>query len=131
MKSKFQRDIVRIMVFAATAIFVIGCGRSNSFQGDRPAKKVPHTAQITEHEHEGWWCAEHGVPEEECSQCSAKVAAELKRRGDWCVEHDCAKSQCFKCEPKLKEKYAALYRAKEGKEPPALEEDLTSSAPRK
>jgi hypothetical protein len=50
--------------------------------------------------------------------CSAKVAADFKKKGDWCEEHDRAKSQCFICNPKLKDKYAALYRAKYGKEPP-------------
>jgi hypothetical protein len=73
--------------------------------------------------HSGWWCDEHGVPEAECSQCSARAAAEAKKKGDWCEKHDRAKSQCFLCDPKLKERYAALYRAKTGKEPPATEEE--------
>jgi hypothetical protein len=55
--------------------------------------------------------------------CSAKVAAEFKKKGDWCNEHDRAKSQCFLCDPKLKEKFAALYRAKYGKEPPPTEDE--------
>jgi hypothetical protein len=75
------------------------------------------------HDHSGWWCDEHGVPEAECSMCSAKVAAECKKKGDWCDKHDRAKSQCFICDPKLKEKYAALYRAKYGKEPPPIEDE--------
>ncbi len=75
------------------------------------------------HEHGDWWCGEHGVPEEICSQCDPKVAAACKKKGDWCKEHDRADSQCFKCHPKLKEKYAALYRAKYGKEPPPTAED--------
>ena len=76
-----------------------------------------------EHNHSGWWCGEHGVPEAECSQCSAKVETASKAKGDWCDEHNRAKSQCFVCDPKLKEKFAAQYRAKEGKEPPAIEEE--------
>lgn len=75
-----------------------------------------------DHDHSGWWCDEHGVPEKQCSQCSAKVAAEFQKKGDWCAEHDRAKSQCFICDPKLKETFASQYRAKEGKEPPPLEE---------
>lgn len=77
----------------------------------------------TDHDHSGWWCAEHGVPEKQCSQCFPKVAAEFQKKGDWCAEHDRAKSQCFICDPSLKEKFAAQYRAKEGKEPPALKEE--------
>ena len=52
-----------------------------------------------------------------------KFAAECQKKGDWCEEHDRAKSQCFKCDPKLKEKFAAQYRAKYGKEPPPIEDE--------
>lgn len=75
------------------------------------------------HDHSGWWCGEHGVPEAQCSQCSSKVAADFQKKGDWCAEHDRAKSQCFICDPSLKDKFAAQYRAKEGKEPPPLEDE--------
>ena len=50
--------------------------------------------------------------------CSPKVAKAFQDKGDWCKEHDRAKSQCFICDPGLKEKYAAAYKAKYGKEPP-------------
>ena len=103
-------------------LLIVGCGQSSSTQEGKPEKKPPQVGETKGHEHDSWWCAEHGVPEEECSQCNAKVAAEFKSKGDWCEEHERAKSQCFKCDPKLKEKYAAIYRAKEGKEPPAIEE---------
>jgi len=83
-----------------------------------------------EHDHSGWWCGEHGVPELQCSQCSAKVAADFQKKGDWCEEHDRAKSQCFICDPKLKETFAAQYRAKEGKEPPALEDETENGEKR-
>lgn len=75
------------------------------------------------HDHAGWWCEEHGLPEEMCSLCSDRVAIKCKLKGDWCDKHDRAKSQCFKCDPKLKEKYAAMYRARYGKEPPPIEEE--------
>jgi hypothetical protein len=81
--------------------------------------------------HDSWWCAEHGVPEEECSQCSDKVAKECKARGDWCDKHDRAKSQCFICDPSLKEKFAARYRARYGTEPPPIEEDEKKDADKK
>ena len=55
--------------------------------------------------------------------CSLAVEKECKARGDWCEKHDRAKSQCFKCDPSLKEKFAAKYRAKYGKEPPPIGEE--------
>lgn len=74
--------------------------------------------------HDGWWCDEHGVPEEECSMCSLKAAKEFKARGDWCKEHDRAKSQCFICDWKLWEKSRQTYIAKFGKEPPLPLENM-------
>ena len=70
------------------------------------------------HTHGEWWCAEHGVPEDQCGQCSSKVAAALKKKGDWCKEHNRPDSQCFVCHPEYEAKFAALYEAKYGKAPP-------------
>jgi hypothetical protein len=99
-------------------------------KGTRPAKdqageKADPGEKVADArgKHDSWWCAEHGMPEEECSQCSDKVAKECKAKGDWCEKHDRAKSQCFICDPSLKEKYAAKYRARYGKEPPPIEEE--------
>ncbi len=73
------------------------------------------------HTHDGWWCDEHGVPEEICGQCSPKVAAEFQKKGDWCQEHDRPESQCFICHPELEAKFSAKYEAKFGKKPPQPE----------
>ena len=51
------------------------------------------------------------------------VRRELKKKGDWCEKHEYAKSQCFGCDPKLRDRYAAQYRAKYGKEPPEPKEN--------
>ncbi|MBI3861815.1 MAG: RND transporter [Planctomycetia bacterium] len=71
-----------------------------------------------EHTHDGWWCDEHGVPEEVCGLCNSKLAAEFQKKGDWCKEHDRPDSQCFLCHPELEAKFAAQYEAKYGKQPP-------------
>ena len=65
------------------------------------------------------WCREHGVPESVCTQCNSSLAAGFKGQGDWCAEHSVPKSHCFKCRPELKEKFAAEYKQKYGKAPPA------------
>lgn len=87
-----------------------------------------HGSDKDAHDHSGWWCAEHGVPESECSQCDSKVAAAFQKKGDWCKEHDRANSQCFICNPKAKDKYVAMYKAKYGKEPPAMEEEVDTQS---
>ena len=109
-----------LMVFSAllvaTSVITTGCGPGAS---STPAD-VSKT-KVDAHDHSGWWCNEHGVPEAECAQCSSKVAAEFQKSGDWCKKHDRPDSQCFKCHPELEAKFAAQYKAKYGKVPPKPE----------
>ena len=103
-----------LVLIACVTILCTGCG------GEKPIAEPPHTHAPGEggHEHEGWWCAEHGMPEKVCAQCDSKLAAEFQKKGDWCKEHDRPDSQCFICHPELEAKFAAEYEAKEGKQPP-------------
>jgi hypothetical protein len=108
-------------------IFLIaldGCSKNAPNAGQSKGKTTQEAKMA--HDHSGWWCDEHGVPEEICGQCNAKYAAECKKKGDWCEKHDRPDSQCFICHPELKEKFAAQYRAKYGKEPPPMEEEKES-----
>lgn len=130
-------SLIRIALLTSVALFASGCGSSNAPAPKGSGKPVvandDHDSKIAgkSDDHSGWWCAEHGVPEGVCSQCSAKFAAECKKKGDWCAEHERAESQCFICHPKAKEKFAAQYRAKYGKEPPAIEEEKDADAEKK
>jgi hypothetical protein len=83
------------------------------------AESAPATKEVAAaHTHDGWWCGEHGVPEEECGQCDSKLAAKFQKDGDWCDEHRRPDSQCFVCHPELEAKFAARYEAKYGEPPP-------------
>lgn len=122
--------ILMTSMLALATIFVVGCGQSASQpQVEKHADAHDdhdhdeHTASTGKggHDHSGWWCDEHGIPEEVCSMCSAKAAADFQKKGDWCKEHDRADSQCFKCHPELEAKFAAQYEAKYGKKPPTPE----------
>ena len=93
-----------------------GCGQAT----DKGVTTAP-VKQAAAHSHEGWWCAEHGVPEEVCAQCNKKVAGEFKTKGDWCQEHDCPESQCFACHPEKEADFVVLYEAKYGSKPPKRE----------
>jgi hypothetical protein len=101
---------------------LVGCGKEEQ-KAEQPKGGTKQVAETEKHDHHGWWCAEHGVPEAECSMCSAKVAGECKKKSDWCEKHDRAKSQCFICDPSLEARYAARYEAKYGKKPPVPEEN--------
>lgn len=106
------------VTFAAMAAFIVGCA------GEEETTEVAQNDVHEEHaehdhdDHSGWWCVEHGVPEEECALCQTKLVAEFKEKGDWCDEHDRPDSQCFTCHPENFEKFAARYEAKFGEQPP-------------
>ena len=107
---------IALLTFAVAFVVSVGCNRTET---ETKTASEPVSAAS---EHGGWWCTEHGVPEEECALCSATVAADFKKKGDWCKEHDRPESQCFICHPKLADKFAARYEAKFGKQPPAREQ---------
>ena len=48
------------------------------------------------------WCAEHAVPESQCTRCNPSLQAAFEATGDWCPEHGLPESQCTKCNPDLK-----------------------------
>jgi hypothetical protein len=112
-----------LMLVAVAAFIPVACSNN-----DRPdakkrlgtqakSKQVDGKASSGTEAH-GWWCSEHGVPEDMCSLCSAEAAEKLKKEGDWCKIHDRALSQCFKCDPSKYEKFEAMYMAKfNGKKP--------------
>ena len=115
----------------AVAVLSVGCGQPVPAKPVATAETKEHddhaghdhgpSTKSATHDHSGWWCNEHGVPEEECGRCSAKVAANFQKNGDWCKEHDRPDSQCFVCHPEKEAVYAAKYEAKYGKQPPKAE----------
>ena len=106
---------VSLASLALLALVLGGCGdATQKTAATKPAKPtVESPATVAEN-----WCVEHGVPEDICGQCNAKLAAEYQQKGDWCQEHSRPESQCFLCNPKLADKFAAEYEAKYGTEPP-------------
>jgi cobalt-zinc-cadmium efflux system membrane fusion protein len=100
-----------VIVFGALEMCVlIGCSQS--------AKSPVDSVAQAGHSHEGWWCDEHGVPEEVCARCNTKLVADFKAKGDWCKQHERPDSQCFLCHPEKEQEFAAQYEAKYGKQPP-------------
>ncbi len=100
-----------ISVASLAALMVSGCGSGATKGLETPKSNAATPVAVN-------WCVEHGVPEDICAQCNAKIAAEYKQKGDWCKEHNRPESQCFLCNPKLEAKFAAQYEAKYGTKPP-------------
>jgi hypothetical protein len=113
-----------LMILTAGLVTLAGCTPAASTPGpDSSKKEGTPTAKAKHDDHSGYWCNEHGLPEEECWACSSKYAKARKAAGDWCEKHDRPDSQCFKCHPELKAKWAEKYKAKfPGQEPPAFED---------
>ena len=110
-------SLKKLLVMGACAvagISIVACSKSDS----GGAAGVVAVKEVAGHSHEGWWCDEHGVPEEVCAQCNAKLAADFKAKNDWCEKHNRPDSQCFVCHPEKEAEFAALYEAKFGKTPP-------------
>ncbi|MBX9627800.1 MAG: hypothetical protein K2X82_28640 [Gemmataceae bacterium] len=133
MADELSRGGPALALLVALALLAAGCGQtanSGSDTKDKPVAKItPGKADgdgkaEDKGDHSGWWCDEHALPEAVCDLCSKKYRESEKAKGNWC-EHGRVKSSCFKCNPGLKEKYAAEYVAKFGKEPPAAEDDET------
>lgn len=107
---------------AATVFALSGCGQQAN-QDEASTAETAHDEHAG-HDHDGepmhggWWCYEHGIPEEQCAMCDAELAKELREKGDWCEEHNRPDSLCFKCHPEKVEEFAKLYEAKYGKKAP-------------
>lgn len=115
-----------VSAIALGAVALVGCTQSESVTTDNgfattPAESSDVVADAG-HDHGGWWCVEHGIPEGICTQCSSAAAAEFQEKGDWCEEHNRAESQCFICHPELEEQFIAQYEAKFGEKPAARTE---------
>jgi hypothetical protein len=110
-KTKMRAAMFVLLALGVAAL--VGCGKTGAPEkpsGKQAAKPVSE-APVN-------WCVEHGVPEDICGQCDAKVAADFKQKGDWCKAHNRPESQCFLCNPKLEAKFADEYEMKYGKQPP-------------
>jgi len=108
-------SVYRNLIFLAVGALAAGCNQSADVASP---EAVATEVSLEGHNHDGWWCDEHGLPEEVDTECHPKLVADFKAKGDWCEEHDRPASQCFICYPEKKAELAALYEAKFGRLPP-------------
>ena len=109
-------------ILAAALFCVVGCTSSEPTATPSVDEHAGHDhapgEEHANHDHSGWWCPEHGIPEEVCTRCNSTLIASFKDKADWCDEHDRPDSNCFHCHPDLEQKFAARYEAKYGEKPP-------------
>lgn len=98
-----------VTTWLIAVLFLLGAcskGTDKTPAAKDPPTKTDNAGQHAAHDvvpgsHEDW-CAEHSVPESQCTQCDPKLAAAFKATGDWCEEHGLPESHCLKCNPDLK-----------------------------
>ncbi len=125
MKSMFYTRCLSfglLTVFGLLSLSMIALSGCSNGETATEEAAGPAAATNVDLSHGGWWCVEHGVPEEECALCDKTLVAKFKEAGDWCEEHDRPESQCFICSPARFDKFAARYEAKTGHKPPKPEE---------
>ena len=105
-------------VVAVSGLALGGCGQTASDTTNPAETSEARPVAAASDDHSGWWCPEHGVPEEECAQCDPTLVAKFKDAGDWCEEHNRPESHCYLCSPARFDKFAARYEAKFGAKPP-------------
>lgn len=122
-----QRTIAFFALFFG--VLLVGCNDQKTSTGSgSTSTSTTKPSAAKSKDHSGWWCVEHGIPEDECLMCSIGEEA-CKKKNDWCEIHDYCKSQCFGCDPKLKERYAAQYKAKYGKDAPEPDDNPPGKNP--
>lgn len=100
------------VLFLSLALSTVNCGcTKDKASGSEPSSQAGEAstkgpspaaaANVKPGSHEDW-CAEHQVPESQCTLCNPSLTAAFKATGDWCDEHGLPESQCRKCNPNLK-----------------------------
>ena len=126
MTKSIWNSVLGLVGVSLAIIVFVGCAQD---AGDPVAQGEKNDATEAQHDeeehglHGGYWCVEHGVPEDVCGICDTQLAADFQKKGDWCDEHGRPDSQCFICHPEYEEKFIAQYEAKFGEKPPARTED--------
>lgn len=98
--------VVEYVLIACAGLVLGVLGTIAILPGDSPAANEVHE-QVHAHEHgeaslsANDWCAEHRVPESQCTKCHGELIAQFQASGDWCTGHALPESHCRRCNPQL------------------------------
>lgn len=97
------RNAFHVVLLVALGALAWSCkdeGRATPSSQPPPAPTTaPAVAPAAPQEHEGEWCAGHGLPEAKCTKCNPGLIRQFKKAGDWCAEHGFPESACPTCNP--------------------------------
>ena len=98
----FARSILLLSLVLGT----FGCSKEDASSKAAPAQQETKAdtghapAGVKPGSHEDW-CAEHEVPESQCTRCNPDLIPAFKATNDWCPEHGLPESQCKICNPEI------------------------------
>ena len=100
--------VLYIMILAVG--IAVGLGSRAFMPSDTPASSASAATEHSVDDGHGHdaanpsatdWCAEHRVPESQCTLCNPELVAEFKAKNDWCGEHGLPESHCRLCNPDI------------------------------
>lgn len=83
MSARFARTFLLIALVA-------GCSKEPAPAPEPEREHAPAGVEPGSHED---WCAEHEVPESQCTRCNPDLIPAFKATNDWCEEHQLPLSQ--------------------------------------
>lgn len=96
----------RSILLLSLALGTVGCSKEDASSKAAPAQEETKSdkghapAGVKPGSHEDW-CAEHEVPESQCTRCNPDLIPAFKATNDWCPEHGLPESQCKICNPEI------------------------------
>ena len=104
-----MKSILSLLGMLAVLLIAAGCGtgsKTATTQNEASPPATPPTgeghatAAVVPGSYEDW-CAEHGVPETQCTRCDPSLIPAFQAANDWDAEHGLPMSQCLIHDPNL------------------------------
>ena len=112
--SRTMTTILTVLTFCHLLLLLPGCG--GGIESDESSGTVAESAHDGHNHAPGEehgeqravdsltladWCAEHAVPESECTKCNPSLIVGFQESGDWCAGHDLPESHCRLCNSEI------------------------------
>jgi len=99
---KIVKFFLLIAILLILAVVGISCkGSSSDTKLDSEQSEATVSPPDTLSTEIADWCAEHRVPESQCTLCHPALIAKFKATGDWCGAHNLPESHCRLCNPDI------------------------------
>jgi cobalt-zinc-cadmium efflux system membrane fusion protein len=100
MKRKLLTTTILLVVIVGITFAAVALLKDHGEVSTNGTDDIPLTL-VSEGAGELDWCAEHRVPESECTRCNPALIEQFKETGDWCPPHDLPESHCRLCNPEI------------------------------